>query len=72
MALKLTGHTDPLMSFAVQEPQVCLSPVPLLTRWALPQSHQELSEKVPQALLEILLTGLTLGSLLTPLYLPKP
>lgn len=72
MPLKVTVHTDSLMSFAVQEPQVCLSPVPLLTRWALPQSHQELSAKAPQALLEILLTGLTLGSLLTSLYLPKP
>lgn len=31
-----------------KEPQVCLCPVPLLTLWAPPQSHQELSEKAPQ------------------------
>lgn len=48
MPLKLTVHMDSPMSFAVTEAQVCLSPVPLLTRWALPQSHQEPSETAPQ------------------------
>lgn len=50
----------------------CVCPLSLSSHAALSLSHQELSEKAPQALLEILLTGLTLGSLPTPLYLPKP